>query len=333
MTMTMTHDIFSAVSELSGDGLCLCEMVTDAQGRAVDYRFLRVNAKFEEFTGLHDAQGRTAREMVPDLEQTWIDSYARVGFDRKTLRFEEGSAGMGRWFEVQATPAPAPGQLWILFRDVTERKTTLREREVALETTQRLFDELGHRVKNSLTLISSIISMEARDTDGAAREILSRVRLRISAVAGLYEAMGEAGAISEIEAAPYLDGIVAGLRGSLTDGRRIDVTAAIDPITLPSKQAVPLGLLVNELVTNCVKHGFGPDGAGSVHVSLCKTAPDRVTLKIRDDGAGIATEAETGAGLGSQLVAAFVGDLEGTQDISSDANGTHITITFPLAGD
>ncbi|MEY8840982.1 sensor histidine kinase [Cribrihabitans sp. XS_ASV171] len=330
MTMTMSHDIFSAVSDLTGDGLCLCEMITGPDGRATDYRFLRINDRFEEFTGLHDAQGRTAREMVPDLERSWIDSYARVGLDRETLRFEDGSAAMGRWFQVHATPGPAHGQLWILFRDVSDRKRTERDCEEALETTRHLFDELGHRVKNSLSLISAIVAMEARGSGEEAQAALSRLRLRISALAQLYHAMSEAGAISEIEAAPYLDNICAGLRGSLTDGRRIAIETAIDPVSLPSKQAVPLGLLLNELVTNCIKHGFGPEGAGRVRVTLRRADPGQAALEIRDNGAGIASGTEI-PGLGTQLVAAFVGDLDGTQHIQSDETGTCITITFPLS--
>ena len=113
-------------------GFCVCEMVLDEDGRPVDYRFLDVNQHFPGMTGIRaDAVGHTARELVPELEQTWIDVYARVAIDGETLRFQQGSEAMGRWFDVLAWPL-GDGRFAILFTDESERRraeAALRESE------------------------------------------------------------------------------------------------------------------------------------------------------------------------------------------------------------
>jgi serine phosphatase RsbU (regulator of sigma subunit) len=132
--------LFSAIDE----GYCLAEIIQDHEGRPVDYRFLETNPLFEEMTGLVDAVGRTARELVPDLEQHWVDVYARAALGGERIRFEQGSEAMGRWFDVFTMPLGPPGTFGIVFKDETDRRRaelSLREREEQL----RLLAEQEHR--------------------------------------------------------------------------------------------------------------------------------------------------------------------------------------------
>lgn len=149
------RELFDAIDE----GFCLCEMVVDAEGRPVDYRFLDTNPLFEEMTGLKDAVGKTAYELVPDLERHWVETYARAALGGERLRFEQGSAVMGRWFDVFTMPLNPPGRFGIVFKDITAQKVTelelrrsesryrdlaARERKVALRLQQALLpDELA----------------------------------------------------------------------------------------------------------------------------------------------------------------------------------------------
>jgi PAS domain-containing protein len=132
--------LFSSIDE----GYCLAEIIQDDDGRPVDYRFLETNPLFEEMTGLVDAVGRTARELVPDLEQHWVDVYARAALGGERIRFEQGSEAMGRWFDVFTMPLSPPGTFGIVFKDETDRRRAelaLREREEQL----RLLAEQEHR--------------------------------------------------------------------------------------------------------------------------------------------------------------------------------------------
>lgn len=129
------RQLFDTIDE----GFCVIEMIFDGDGRAVDYRFVEANPLFEEQVGLVDTIGRTARELVPNLEDTWIETYARIARTGTPERFEDGSEAMGRWFDVFAAPfGPYEQQrVAILFRDVTQR----HEAELALRRSeQRLAD-------------------------------------------------------------------------------------------------------------------------------------------------------------------------------------------------
>lgn len=92
------RDLFENIDH----GFCVIEMIFDEQGRPADYRFIEHNASFEKQTGLISPLGKTARELVPDLEQSWIDAYAHVATTGEALRFEQSSAPMNRWFNVYA---------------------------------------------------------------------------------------------------------------------------------------------------------------------------------------------------------------------------------------
>jgi PAS domain S-box-containing protein len=129
--------LFASIDE----GYCLCEIVTDAEGRPVDYRFLEVNPLFETFTGLQDAVGRTARgDLVPGLEPHWAETYGRVALGGETLRFEAGSEAMGRVFDVFATPVVPRGRFAIVFKDITERRRAEALRSFRLALSELLRD-------------------------------------------------------------------------------------------------------------------------------------------------------------------------------------------------
>jgi PAS domain S-box-containing protein len=118
-------------------GFCVAEMKFE-NGRAVDYLFVEGNPAFERQTGLFGAVGHWAKALVPDLEQHWYDRYGAVATTGEAIRFESGSAAMGRWFDVHAFPTGNPGQnrVAILFNDISARKaaeTKLRELNETLE--------------------------------------------------------------------------------------------------------------------------------------------------------------------------------------------------------
>ena len=126
------RSLFSAMDQ----GFCICEMLLDERREPRDYRFLEVNPTFEEHTGLVNATGRTALELVPQLERYWIETYGRVALSREPLRFEQRSQPMGgRWFEVYAFPfgAPEKHQFAIRFADITPRKQADQRLQFLLE--------------------------------------------------------------------------------------------------------------------------------------------------------------------------------------------------------
>ncbi|HVG15301.1 MAG TPA: PAS domain S-box protein [Chitinophagaceae bacterium] len=116
------RSLFEAVDQ----GFCVLEMIFDENNLPADYRFLEVNPAFEQQTGLKNALGKTARELIPNLEFHWIELYGKVALDGEPIRFSEGSEAMGRWFDVYAFGLGDSDikKVALLFTDISERKRT-----------------------------------------------------------------------------------------------------------------------------------------------------------------------------------------------------------------
>jgi PAS domain S-box-containing protein len=112
-------------------GFCLCEMLFNENSEPIDYRFLEVNSVFEQLTGLEQATGKTARELVPNLEADWFEIYGRVVQTGEPIRFENQAIALNRWFEVSAfrIGEPPSNQFAILFTNITDRKQLEQNRD------------------------------------------------------------------------------------------------------------------------------------------------------------------------------------------------------------
>jgi PAS domain S-box-containing protein len=129
-----SEERYRTLFETMDDGFCVIEMLFDENAIPLDYRFLEINPAFAGQTGLQDAVGKTARQMLPNLEQFWFETYGQVALTGEPVRFENESQAMNRWFEVYAFPIDQPEnhKVAILFKDITARKQaeeTLRENE------------------------------------------------------------------------------------------------------------------------------------------------------------------------------------------------------------
>ncbi|WP_313633654.1 PAS domain-containing protein [Massilia timonae] len=103
-----SEERYRTLFESVDQGFCIFEMIFDAAGKAVDYRFLEMNPMFERHTGLVDAAGRTARELLPGLDDFWFETYGRVALTGIPARFENEAPAMGRWFDVYANRIGGP---------------------------------------------------------------------------------------------------------------------------------------------------------------------------------------------------------------------------------
>ncbi|MFT4039242.1 MAG: ATP-binding protein [Thermomicrobiales bacterium] len=120
-----SEERYRAVLETIDEGFCLIEMIFADDGAPLDYRFLETNDAFETHTGLHNAVGKTAREMVPGLDDDWFETYGRVAVTGEPVRFVDDAPAMdGRWFDVYAFRLGGPGSdvVGILFTNITQRK-------------------------------------------------------------------------------------------------------------------------------------------------------------------------------------------------------------------
>ena len=221
-------------------------------------------------------------------------------------------------------------QVLVAIEDVTEQRRLKREHAAAHERIAVLLQELGHRIKNSLQIIAAMVSLEARNhKSGQGKAALERVSHRIAALGRLYSMLGESHSVEEVDAASYLEALCRDLIESVQkeNGPSIALKIDIENEPLPFDRAIPLGLIVNELVTNAVKYAFPSETRGTVVVTL-KRVPGELRLTVADDGQG-ADPRRADSGLGGRLVDIFARQLGGQIERESGNKGTSVCLTLP----
>ena len=221
-------------------------------------------------------------------------------------------------------------QILLAIEDVTERSRLEREHAAAHKRIGMLLQELTHRVKNSLQFIASMVMLEARSNDsGEAKEALERVSHRITALGQLYSKLSKADTVEAVDAATYLDELCRDLIASVhkEDPTSIVLKTDIESELLPTDRAIPIGLIVNELVTNVVKYGFPGEAKGTVTVTL-KRVPGEIRLTVADNGQGLDPR-RADSGLGRKLVDGFAQQLGGQVERKSDSQGTTVHLILP----
>lgn len=210
-------------------------------------------------------------------------------------------------------------------RDELEHMVAQRTR--ALEERNLLLREVYHRVKNNLQVVDGMVMLQAiRIADPQARDALNALSVRIQALGLVHQQLMGSHDLKTFDVAAFLNQLVDNIAGGAADE---GVTLSVDAVALPVGLdfAIPLGLVVTELVTNALKHAF-PDRTGAVAVGLQQDG-DQLILQVRDDGPEAETAA-TGAGLGAGLVRQLVAQMGGAMTAHRNG-GTEVTITVPLS--
>jgi two-component sensor histidine kinase len=204
------------------------------------------------------------------------------------------------------------------------------ERQVAAqEESELLLQEQGHRIKNDLAIASSLIALQARAyKDLTVRAALESAVARLHVLAQSHDHLRITTGDHVTDMQEYLSEVCWKLGEALRGIRPIAVEVDADRVVTNTQKATRVGLIVNELVTNALKHAFPDDGAGTIWVKLHRTSTV-LTLVVEDDGVGCPEEAEDG--LGSRLTRLLVQQLGGTMTRESTTPGCRITITIPSA--
>jgi two-component sensor histidine kinase len=206
-----------------------------------------------------------------------------------------------------------------------------REVRTARDRAEVLLREVNHRVANSLSLVSSMVGLQANlVADGAAREALAETQARIFAIAGIHKRLYTANDIRFVEIDEYLTGLVEQLDASLTaQGSGAHAIVAVEPLLIPTDKAVSIGVAVTELVTNAFKYAYPSGALGEVVVSLRKLGDTEVKLSVRDGGVGWTGDGPVkGTGLGTRIVKAMASSLGTEPCYTRDIAGTEVSLTF-----
>lgn len=207
-----------------------------------------------------------------------------------------------------------------------ELSGALREREILLQ-------EMHHRVKNNLQVISSLIRMQMRQIPaGDSRDALEDCQARIQAIALIHEKLYQTKNYASIAISDYVSEMAQSVfRASGHGPERVRLSLELEKVSLPVDRAIPCGLILNELISNALKHAFPRDRQGTVRVVVQRAGDNVVLLAVSDDGIGLSEDADVLAShtLGLQLVQTLTRQLDGSLEISG-RQGMSVRIEFTV---
>ena len=214
--------------------------------------------------------------------------------------------------------------------DITGRKqaektqTSLNEKEVLLK-------EIHHRVKNNLQIVSSLLSLQAKRTaHPEAVSALLQSRDRISSISHIHEKLSHSSNLASVDMGAYTRSLVSDLRGSYGgENSSVRLTVNAQDFSLSITEAIPVGLIINELVSNALRHAFPNETKGEITIQLRPRGAAQFSLIVRDNGIGFPEEVDfrNPPSLGLTLVNSLVTQLRGTIELDR-TDGTTLTITF-----
>ena len=242
--------------------------------------------------------------------------------------------GSYRWFLDQIVSVQPRGggvfeYLGVLL-DITERREGEERLKASLQEKEVLLKEIHHRVKNNLTVINSLLNLQASTlTDRGTKAVLREAANRVGSMAAIHEQLYRSSNLAAIDFRPYVERLVTQLLRTYAPGH-VTFDLDIKGIFFEINAAIPCGLIINELVTNSLKYAFPERAQGSITVRITISPDGMRTLMVRDDGIGLPGPVDVAniSTLGLRLVSLLAQQLGGSAEITSQ-NGTCCTVEFP----
>lgn len=197
-----------------------------------------------------------------------------------------------------------------------------RDLEQSLEHNKFLLREIHHRIKNNLQTVASLVRLQPLPLD--ARKSIAG---RIGAMVAVHEHIYQNDEYGDVSVVDYLHRLIDDIKEAYSND--IEVLLKIEPLLVKRDQALPLGLLVNEILSNAFKHAFEGATSGLISISLSKVGDREARLTISDNGRGF-DPVNSPTNMGSKLVAAFASQLDGEITTKSSEGGTTVTLVFPV---
>lgn len=327
-----TEKKFQMLFDQMLSGISIHKILVDENNHPTDYRFLNVNPAFERLTGLpaEEIIGKTVREVMPGTEQYWIDNYGKVALTGEPTQFENYSSELGKHFEVIAFQT-APGEFACAFQDITERKLAQQKTLESLQEKEILLSEIHHRVKNNLQVIISLLGMQMdyindENVIAAVMESMNRIK----SMAFIHQRLYRSTDLAHVDLKGYIKVLADNLIQTYNvSNNGLSIDLKIDDIFLKIDAAIPCGLILNELISNSLKHAFTDRKKGKICISLNKNENDSLTMVVEDNGIGMGGDIDFNRqkSLGLRLVRLLVNQLRGSVEVDR-THGTKFVINF-----
>lgn len=332
------HDksmIYTAIVQNMKMGMHLYHLEDPADDRTL--RMVAVNPASEEITGIkaEDLMGKTLDENFPGLRKKGApQAYAKVVHTGESHRLENVHYGDDRvpqaHFFVTAIALP-DNHVGVLFEDITLQKQAEFALQRSLKEKDLLLKDVHHRVKNNLNMVSSLLNIQGSYLkDEQAKAAFAQSRQRIKSIALLHEKLYQSASPGCVEVGPYLTALTDALvRSYAIPNDLVAINLDIRDACLNADTAIPMGLMVTELLTNSLKYGFTDDRKLRLFIRLEKKK-QFYFFTVGDNGPGLdkSLDWRNTETLGFQLVILLTEQLQGKIDLAYD-NGTTFHITFP----
>jgi len=240
-----------------------------------------------------------------------VDSRSAGEFDERDLAFLQGAAN--------------------LLGMAIERERHERQLRGALERQQALLKEVNHRVKNSLTIVASMLSLQAGEVGDPTLTVhLEEAARRVSAVAKAHDQLYQSSDVEQMDVGRYIESLCKDVDASVA---HCEVhTDAEHGIVISTDNAISSALIVNELITNAEKYAYRGQSGCNIWVAVKRTAPDRLTISVRDEGEGLPPDFDLrkAKGLGMRIVGSLAKQMNGAFEFHRRQPGTEFVVVYPI---
>ncbi len=305
-----------------------------------DCRFIEANPAIVSMFGYKNKQ----EFLSVDVSKLYQDPKGRISFQKKILREgfvkneevllkkKDGTPFLGSVYAVMVRDEKGKSKYFDgIVEDITERKEAEEMLKTSLVEKEILLREIHHRVKNNLQIISSLLNLQSRHVkDESALDMFHESRNRVRSMALIHEKLYKSDDLANVDFCEYIRNLGRHLFMSYgINSTAIDLDVSVEDVFLDINTSIPCGLIINELISNSLKHAFSGREQGKIRVVLQSERNGKYKLLVSDDGVGLpkgldVTQTES---LGLQLVTMLVEQLQGTLNLDNN-EGTSFEIVF-----
>ena len=225
-----------------------------------------------------------------------------------------------------------PGSVGII-RDVSERRQAEEIVRRSLHEKETLLSEIHHRVKNNLQVISSLLNLQSGTVEDEEAQLrFADAQMQIQSMALVHEHLYQSGTFGSVDIRPYVESLCGHLYDVYgVSPERIQLDVSVDSIPIDMQKAMPVALILNELVSNSLKYAFPDGNRGAIRIRVTMVGNDEVELDVQDDGVGLPEEFDIASSrtLGHTLIHSLAAQLDGTIDVDG-SRGTRFVLRFGL---
>jgi len=298
-----------------------------------EYNLREVDDTWQNIYG--DPMGKKCYEYFMGFDKPCPDcGVPRAMATRKTVISEEFLPKENKYIEVHTIPFHDENGEWLAVEfniDITERKQAEVEIKRQLSEKETLLREVHHRIKNNISSIESLLTLQAGSTENEETKVALQASIsRIQSTRVLYEKLLLGKDYQDVSIKSYLESLIDSLVAVFPESKNVCIEKNIINFTISSKKAIPIGIIINELMTNIFKHAFNKNKAGNILIKVNKTK-NQVTLTVKDNGIGIneRVKANKSPGFGLTIVKMLAEQLEGTFTMGND-NGMRSVLKFEI---